>query len=108
MVTSVPLVSCRDGVCVGCVLDKHHRDIFDKCASWHASGPLQLFHGDLCSPLSFPSFSGCTYLLTFIDDFSKRTWVYFLKIKSDVFDKFLAYKALVEKKYGHQLRRLRT
>ena len=26
MVTGVPLVSCKDGVCSGCVLEKHHRD----------------------------------------------------------------------------------
>jgi hypothetical protein len=96
MVTGLPLVSCRDGVCASCVLGKHHQDSFDKRASWHASGPLQLVHSDLCGPLSSP-FSGCTYLLTFIDDFSRRTWVYFLKLKSEVFDKFLAYKALVEK-----------
>jgi hypothetical protein len=40
MVTSLPPVSCRDGVCADCVLDKHHRDIFDKRASRHAPGPL--------------------------------------------------------------------
>jgi hypothetical protein len=108
MVTGLPLVSCRDGVCVGCVLGKHHRDSFDKRASWHASGPLQLVHSDLCGPLSSPSFSGCKYFLTFIDDFSRRTWVYFLKLKSKVFDKFLAYKALVEKQSGHQIQKLRT
>jgi hypothetical protein len=45
--------------------------------------------------------------LTFIDDFSRHTWVYFLKLKSEAFDMFLAYKALVEKQYGHQLQRLR-
>jgi transposase InsO family protein len=33
--------------------------------------------------------------------------VYFLKLKSEVFDKFLAYKALVEKQSGHQIQRLR-
>jgi hypothetical protein len=33
MVTSLPLVSCRDGVCVGFVLNKYHRDSFDKCVS---------------------------------------------------------------------------
>jgi hypothetical protein len=108
MVTGLPLVSCRDGVCAGCVLDKNHRDSFDKRASWHASGPLQLVHSDLCGPFSSPSFSGCKYFLTFIDDFSRRTWVYFLKLKSEVFDKFLAYKALVEKQFGHQIQRLRT
>jgi transposase InsO family protein len=108
MVTGLqPLVSSRYGVCVSCVLEKHHWDNFYKCASWHASCPLQLVHSDLCGPLSSPSFSGCKYFLTFIDDFSRRTWVYFLKLKSEVFDKFLAYKALVEKKTGHQIQRLR-
>jgi hypothetical protein len=58
MVTSIPLVSCIDGVCVGCALEKHHRDSFDKHSSWHTSGPLQLVHSDLCGPLSSPSFSG--------------------------------------------------
>jgi hypothetical protein len=33
MVTGLPLVSFRDGVCAGCVLDKHHRDNFDKRTS---------------------------------------------------------------------------
>jgi hypothetical protein len=58
--------------------------------------------------LPSPSFSGFKYFLTFIDDFSRCTWVYFLKLKSEVFDMFLAYKALVEKQYGHQLQKLRT
>jgi hypothetical protein len=107
MMTGLPPVSCRDGVCFGCVLDKHHRDSFDKRASWHASGPLQLVHNDLCGPLSSPSFSGCKYFLTFIDDFSRCTLVYFLKLKSEVFDTFLAYKALVEKQSGHQIQKLR-
>jgi hypothetical protein len=108
MVTSLPLVSCRDGVCISCVLDKHHQDSFDKSASWNALGRLQLVHSDLCGPLSSPSFSGCKYFLTFIDDFSRRTWVYFLKLKREFFDKFLAYKALVEKQSRHQIQRLRT
>jgi transposase InsO family protein len=108
MVIGLPLVSCRDDVCAGCVLGKHHRDNFDKHASWHTSGPLQLVHIDLCGPLSSHSFSGCKYFLTFIDDFSRCTWVYFLKLKSKVFDKFLAYKAFVEKQSGHQIQRLRT
>jgi transposase InsO family protein len=103
----VEIVSCIDGVCASCVLGKHHWDSFEKCASWQSSGPLHLVHSDFCGPLSSP-FSGCKYFLTFIDDFYRCTWVYFLKLKSEVFDKFLAYKALVEKKFGHQIQRLRT
>jgi hypothetical protein len=108
MVTGIPLVSCRDVGCAGCVIDKHHRGNFDKHASWHALVPLQLVHSDLCGPLYSHYFSRCKYFLTFIDDFFIHTWVYFLKLKSEVFDKFLAHKALVEKLSGHQLQRLRT
>eukprot|EP00253_Pinus_taeda_P009176 PITA_09176 len=108
MVTGLPIVSCRNGVCSGCVLGKHHRDSFEKRASWHASAPLQIVHSDLCGPLPVASFSGCKYFLTFIDEFSRRTWVYFLKLKSEVFNTFLAFKAFVEKQSGHQILKLRT
>ena len=101
MVTGLPMVSCKDGVCSGYVLEKHHRDSFDKPASWHTSVPLKLVHSDLCGPLPSASFSGFKYFLTFIDEYSRRTWFYFLKLKSEVFNMFLAYKALVEKKSGH-------
>ena len=74
MVTSLPMVSCKDGVCSGCVLRKHHQDNFGKRASWHASTPLQLVHNDLCGPLPAVSFSGFKYFLTFIDDYSRCTW----------------------------------
>jgi hypothetical protein len=102
MVIGLPLVSCRDGVCFGCVLDKNHWDSFDKHASWHNSAPLQLVHSDLCGHLFSASFFVFNYFLTFIDDFSRRTWVYFVKLKSDVFDMFFSYKVLVKKR-GHQL-----
>ena len=107
MVTGLSMVSCKDGVCSGCVLEKHHRDSFDKRASWHTSVLLELVHSDLCGPLPSASFSGFKYFLTFIDDYSICTWVYFLKLKSEVFNMFLAYKALVEKQYEHQIIKLR-
>jgi transposase InsO family protein len=62
----------------------------------------------LGGPLSSPSLSRCKCFLTFIDVFSRHTWVYFLKLESEVFDKFLASKALVEKQFGHHIQRLRT
>jgi hypothetical protein len=62
----------------------------------------------VCGPLSSPYFSGFKYFLTFIDYVSRCTWVYLLKLKIEVFEIFLAYEALVENKYIHQLQRLRT
>ena len=103
MVEGLLMVSCRDGVCSSCVLGKNHQEYFDKHASWHTSVPLELVHSDLCGPLPSASFSGFKYFLTLIDDYSRCTWVYFLKLKSEVFNMFLAYKALVEKQSGHQI-----
>ena len=107
MVTSLPMVSCKDGVCSDYVLGKHHQDSFEKHASWHALAPLQLLHSDLCGSLLAVSFFGFKYFFTFIDDYSICTWVYFLKLKSEVFDMFLAYKALVEKQSSQHFLKIR-
>jgi hypothetical protein len=36
------------------------------------------------------------YTVSFIDDYSRKTWVYFLKSKDQVFSKFKEFKALIE------------
>ena len=45
--------------------------------------------------------------LLFIDYFSRKTWVYFLKQKSEAFIIFKNFKALVEKKMGYVMKPLR-
>ena len=88
------MISCRDCVCFECIHEKNHQDNVEKCASWHTLVLLQLVHSDLFGPPLVVSFSSFKYFLTFIDDYSRRTWVYFSKLKSEVFDMFLAYKSL--------------
>ena len=51
-----------------------------------------------------PSIGGNFYFLTFIDDFSKKTWIYFLKKKSKTFSKFEELKDLVEKQSGKSIK----
>ena len=46
--------------------------------------------------MSSTSLSGFEYYITFIDDYSGKTWIYFLKEKSEVFEKFKEFKALIE------------
>lgn len=99
LVLGLPQISCTDGVFHGCVLGKQHRDPFLKGRASHALAALELIHSDLMS-FPTPSFSRAKYVLTFIDDFSRRTWVYFLKYKSDVFDSFRIFKTYVEKRSG--------
>ena len=68
-------------VCEGYMSGKQHMEKFVKSKSWRAKTPLHLVHSDLMGPLEHPSISGFMYVLTFIDDYSKRIWVYFLKAK---------------------------
>ena len=44
------------------------------------------------------------YVLTFIDDFSRYCWVYFLKHKYKIFGLFKVFKALVENQSGRRLK----
>ena len=46
--------------------------------------------------MSSISLSGFEYYITFIDDYSRKTWIYFLKAKNEVFEKFKEFKALIE------------
>ena len=43
-----------------------------------------------------------------LDDFTRKTWVYFLKNKSEVFEKFRNFKALLENQSGLHIKVLRT
>ena len=51
---------------------------------------------DLAGPFAVTSVSQGHYILTFIDDFSHYTWVYFLHHKNEVVDKLQAFKSHVE------------
>ena len=58
---------------------------------------LELIHSDLMGLFPEPSISKARYVLSFIDDYSRYTWVYFLKYKSEVFENLKLFKAHVEK-----------
>ena len=51
---------------------------------------------DLCGPMSSSSLNGYVHYVSFIDDFSGNTWIYFMKNKDEVFSKFKEFKALIE------------
>ena len=45
------------------------------------------------------------YYVSFIDDFSRKTWIYFMKKKYEVFSKFNEFKALIE---NHNEKKIKT
>jgi histone deacetylase 1/2 len=49
-----------------------------------------------------------SYYVSFIDDFSKFTWIYLLKKCSDVYQVFLNFQALVERKFNKKIITMQT
>jgi poly(A) polymerase Pap1 len=69
-----------------------------------ASQLLEIIHTDVCGPMRITSHGGARYFFTFIDYFSRKNHVYFLKAKGKAFEKFKQYKALVENKISHKIK----
>ena len=65
-------------------------------------------HSDVCGPLKVKSFSGALYFVTFIDDCSRKLWVYALQRKDQVLEKFKQFQALVERQSSKKLKCIRT
>ena len=79
------------------MVGKQHRDAIPKRSLWRASQRLQLVHADICGPIKPVSNSKKRYFISFIDDYSRKVWIYFLAEKSKAFTIFKNYKNLIEK-----------
>uniref|UniRef100_A0A5B7B4M6 Retrovirus-related Pol polyprotein from transposon TNT 1-94 n=1 Tax=Davidia involucrata TaxID=16924 RepID=A0A5B7B4M6_DAVIN len=108
MVQGLPNVEEIQDVCEGCALGKHHRQSFPKGVAWRAKEMLELVHTDVCGPMQTPSHAQNRYFILFIDDYTRMTWVYFMRQKSEVFVIFKKFKSLVEKQSGHFIKTLRS
>jgi hypothetical protein len=69
---------------------------------------LELVHSDVFGPISVPSLGESMYYISFIVDFSRKTWIYFLRKKLEVFEKFKEFKSLVENYTDNKIKVLRT
>ncbi|SCZ88004.1 BZ3501_MvSof-1269-A2-R1_Chr10-2g02393 [Microbotryum saponariae] len=93
-------------VCNACLGSKGHRLPFPDSES-HSAERLGLVHSDVLS-FPTPSLTGKRYLVTFLDDHSRKLWAYAIDHKSDVFPTFQTWLAEVELETNARLRILRT
>jgi len=106
--TSVPNFSTDHfDTCRGCAMGKFAKSPFPSSDS-RATGILDLIHSDVSSRMPHVSLSGYEYYVLFTDDHSRRTWIYFLKTKSEVFKRFQEFRALVETQTGRKIKSLRS
>jgi hypothetical protein len=83
-------------LCEHCVYGKHEIVRFLRVRKEKKSERLELVHTDVWVPNQVSSLGVSRYYVTFIDDATRKTWVYCIRQKSNVFDTFKKSKALVE------------
>ena len=95
-------------MCESCILGKQKNVSFLKTGRTPKVEKLELVHTNLWGPSSVASLRGSRYYITFIDDSSRKVWVYFLKNKSDIFETFKKWKVMIEIETGLKVKCLRS
>jgi hypothetical protein len=94
--------------CTVCIQAKHRRKISRKPAP-RATRPFELVHSDLCGPMHHDSHGGARYYMVFIDDYSRWSFVYFLKNKDrqTCSNTFREMQQFVKTQFGYHIKRFR-
>jgi hypothetical protein len=108
MVEGIPeLQSTHEGICKGCALGKNIKKPFPSSNN-RSKEILDLIHSDVCGPMPVKSLGGFSYYVIFIEDYSRKTWLYLLKTKDEVFSKFQKFKVEIENLMNKKIKTLRT
>jgi transposase InsO family protein len=89
--------------CTVCLTAKAKESFQRQTPSTRASKPLELIHSDVCGPISPCSLSGFRYYIIYVDDYSRYTWIYFLRTKStaEIVSVFVEFKNKIELEFHH-------
>jgi hypothetical protein len=93
--------------CEACLLGKMTKMPFSGFPE-RASDLLELIHTDVCEPMSTTARGGYQYFITFTDDLSRYGYVYLMKHKSEIFEKFKEFQSEVEIQRGKKIKTLRS
>ncbi|KAJ9564855.1 LOW QUALITY PROTEIN: hypothetical protein OSB04_000821 [Centaurea solstitialis] len=86
--------------CESCQFSKHQRiHLSPRVCNKRASSPFELVHSDVWGPCPVTSKLGFKYFVTFVDDYSRTTWLYFMKNRSEVFTHFCSLNAEIKTQF---------
>ncbi|KAD4586622.1 hypothetical protein E3N88_24223 [Mikania micrantha] len=109
LVDGVPVKHFRlPDVCVSCKKGKQKRRSHKSKNVFSIDKPLELLHMDLFGPINVKSIGGESYCFVVTDDFSRFSWVMFLKYKSETYENFVLLVNRLETLYKLRVRRVRS
>ncbi|KAJ9565666.1 hypothetical protein OSB04_001632 [Centaurea solstitialis] len=95
-------------LCSACEKGKQTRASFKSKQISSISSPLQLLHMDLFGPVNVQSIAGKKYTLVIVDEYSRYTWVFFLRSKSDAPEEIILFVRKTERLNNLTVRSIRS
>ena len=102
---SKPITAFKDP-CEACILTKKVR-VINRNTPERATEPLQRIHTDFWGLYSEPTLKGESYILTFTDDYTRKSWVYITRSRDQLHTMFIQFKTLVELESGYRIKVVR-
>lgn len=94
--------------CEACQFGKLHKLPFKGNSSRASTVPGEYIHSDVCGPVPTQSIGGARFYVLFKDDATGFRYVYFIRHKSDVYERFMEFERLIFNKFGRTMKTLRT
>ncbi|GJW53801.1 integrase, catalytic region, zinc finger, CCHC-type containing protein [Tanacetum coccineum] len=98
----------KDHLCSACALGKSKKHPHKSKAEDSMQEKFYLLHMDLCGPMRVQSIYGRKYILVIVDDFSRFTWVKFLRSKDEVLEFLIKFLKMIQVHLNATVRNIRT
>ncbi|GKE66349.1 retrovirus-related pol polyprotein from transposon TNT 1-94 [Tanacetum coccineum] len=98
----------KDYLCHACSLGKSKKHTHRPKSKDSIQDKLYLLHMDLCGPMRIESINGKKYILVIVDDYSRFTWVKFLRSKDETPELIIKFLKQVQVRLNRIIRNIRT
>jgi transposase InsO family protein len=93
--------------CEACQLRKHHRVSFPSRVVRRVSSAFEFVHSDVWGPINKAA-NKFHYFVTFVDDFSRMTWLFLMQNRSKLFSIFQIFCNMIKTQFAQKIRILRS